>query len=79
MALSNPSSWADKVQWVTDHLGDVFHKKIILTHHKNLLNDGKAILIDDRTKHGAETFGDRLIHFGPEQFSDWQAVLKHLL
>lgn len=43
------------------------------------INDGKAILIDDRTKHGAETFGDRLIHFGTEQFPDWQAVLKHLL
>lgn len=75
---ANPSSWADKVRWVTDHLDDVFHKKVILTHHKNMLNDGKAYLIDDRTKHGAEEFGKRHIHFGSQKFPDWQSVLDYL-
>ena len=76
---ANPSSWADKVQWITDRLDDVFHKKIILTHHKNLLNDGRAILIDDRTKHGAEEFGERHIHFRSEHFPDWKSVVTYLM
>ena len=75
---ANPSAWADKVKWVTDRLDDVFHKKIILTHCKDLLNDGKAILIDDRTKHGADEFGDRHILFRSEQFPDWQSVVAYL-
>ena len=32
----NPSAWADKVTWVTNHLDDVFHKRIVITHCKNL-------------------------------------------
>ena len=77
---NNPSSWADKVKWVTDNLDDIFHKKMILTHSKNLLNDGKAILIDDRTKHGADEFGDRHIHFREDpRFPDWQSVVAYLM
>ena len=75
---NNPSAWADKVRWVTKYMGDVFKKKIILTHHKNLLDDGKALLIDDNTKHGAEKFGDRHIQFGTEQFPNWHAVENYL-
>lgn len=76
---ANPSSWADKVNWVTKNLDDVFHKKLILTHHKNLLNDGEAYLIDDRTKHGADEFGVRHVHFGSKDYPDWQSVLDKLL
>ena len=76
---ANPSSWADKVKWITEHLDDVFHKKIILTHHKNLLNDGNAFLIDDRTKHGADEFGDRHIQFGSDKYPDWQSVVDYLM
>jgi len=76
---ANPSSWADKVRWVTEHLDDVFHKKIILTHHKNMLNDGEAYLIDDRTKHGADQFGERHIHFGSNRFQNWDSVVDFLL
>jgi len=76
---ANPSSWADKVRWVTTNLDDVFHKRIILTHSKNLLNDGHAFLIDDRTKHGADQFGARHIHFGSDKFLDWESVLNYLL
>lgn len=75
----NPSAWADKVAWVTKYLDDVFHKKLILTHSKDLLNDGKSLLIDDRSKHGADTFGDRLIAFGSPEFPDWPSVLAHLI
>jgi 5'-nucleotidase len=72
----NPSAWSDKVLWVQRYLGDVAHKRLILTHHKNL-NAGDY-LIDDRSNHGAESFGDRLILFGSAEYPDWPAVMKHM-
>lgn len=75
----NPSAWADKVAWVTKHLDDVFHKKMIITHCKGLLaaQEG-AYLIDDRTGHGASDFGERHIQFGTERFPDWASVVEFL-
>lgn len=32
----NPSAWSDKVKWITEHLDDVFHKRMVITHCKNL-------------------------------------------
>ena len=32
----NPSAWSDKVEWVTKYLDDVFHKRLIITHCKDL-------------------------------------------
>ena len=32
----NPSAWSDKVIWVKKYLGEVAHKRLILSHHKNL-------------------------------------------
>jgi 5'(3')-deoxyribonucleotidase len=71
---NNPSAWQHKIEWVHRYFGkDKFldeaqtqpnhlHKRLILTHHKNL-NKG-AILIDDRTKNGADSFDGLHIHFG---------------
>ena len=71
----NPSAWGDKIAWVTKYLDNTFHKKVIMTHHKELLDDGSAILIDDRKAHGADSFGDRLLMFGTDTFPDWESVL----
>ena len=72
----NPSAWADKVAWVTKHLDDVFHKRLILSHHKDFLKGD--YLIDDRPKHGADSFEGEWIQFGREQFPDWAAVVSYL-
>jgi 5'-nucleotidase len=72
----NPSAWSDKLLWVKNHIGNTAHKRLILSHHKNL-NDG-AYLIDDRTKNGADAFVGEHIHFGTEKFPDWDAVLVYL-
>ena len=45
---ANPSAWADKVRWVTTHLDDIFHKRLIISHHKELLRG--EYLVDDRPK-----------------------------
>ncbi|MEE2904632.1 MAG: hypothetical protein VYC39_20045 [Myxococcota bacterium] len=73
----NPSAWSDKLQWVKKHLGPSAHKRLILSHHKNL-NSGDY-LIDDRTKNGAADFAGEHIHFGTEKFPDWPSVLQYLL
>lgn len=76
----NPSAWADKVAWVTKHLDDVFHKKVIITHCKGLLAAQEdAYLIDDRTGHGASDFGERHIQFGMSEFPDWNSVVGYFL
>lgn len=73
----NPSAWSDKVIWITKYLDDVFHKKVIITHCKNLCKGD--ILIDDRGKNGTSEFEGEWIQFGSEQFPDWNAVLDYLL
>ena len=32
----NDTAWSDKAKWVRKHLGGVVHKRLILTHNKNL-------------------------------------------
>jgi 5'(3')-deoxyribonucleotidase len=73
----NPSAWSDKLLWIQRHLGRAAHKRLILTHHKNL-NAGD-FLVDDRTHNGAERFRGEHIHFGTERFPDWPSVVAYLL
>ena len=72
----NPSAWADKVTWVTRYFDDVFHTRLILSHHKDLLKGD--YLIDDRPKHGAESFEGEWIQFGSDEFPNWPAVVEYL-
>ena len=73
----NPTAWSDKLNWVKRHLGDVAHKRLILSHHKNL-NIGD-FLVDDRIKNGADRFPGEHIHFGTPAFPDWDSVVRYLL
>lgn len=72
----NPSAWSDKVEWVTKYLDDVFHKRLVITHRKDLCQGD--YLIDDRGKNGTSEFCGKWIQFGSEQFPDWDSVLKYL-
>lgn len=73
----NPSAWSDKVEWVTKYFDDVFHKRLIISHHKELCQGD--YLIDDRGKNGTSEFSGEWIEFGSEQFPDWESVLQYLL
>lgn len=77
----NPSAWSDKVEWIQKHFGkgedSVLYKRLIISHHKNL-NQGNY-LIDDRTKNGAGEFQGTHIHFGQDDFPDWDSVLEFFL
>ena len=73
----NSSAWSDKNLWVRKHLGESAHKRLILTHHKNLnLGD---FLVDDRTANGACLFKGEHIIFGSDKFPDWSSVCNYLL
>ena len=72
----NPSAWADKRNWVDRYLGDVFFKRIILSHRKDLCQGD--YLIDDRSKHGANRFSGEWLNFGSERFPDWPSVIAYL-
>jgi 5'-nucleotidase len=74
---NNPSAWSDKLEWVKANLGNPAHKRLILTHHKEL-NRGD-FLVDDRDKNGAREFVGELILFRSDRFPDWTAVTEYLL
>ena len=73
----NPSAWSDKVKWVTRYLDDVFHKRMVITHCKNLCKGD--YLIDDRGKNGTSEFEGKWIQFGNSEFPDWETVIRYLL
>lgn len=74
---NNPTAASDKIEWVKKYMDDVFHKRVIITHRKDLL-DGDY-LIDDRAKNGAGEFKGEWIQFGSQKFPDWESILKYLL
>ena len=75
---NNPSAWSDKLEWVKTYLGDVAYKRLILSHHKDLLRGD--YLIDDRPhKCGADKFIGEVIHFGSSKFPNWDAVVEYLM
>ena len=74
----NPSAWQDKLLWIKKHLPEIGHKRLILSHHKNL-NKGDYI-VDDRTKRGVDKFEGQHIHFGEDgNFKTWEEVVQYLI
>ncbi|MBD3617459.1 MAG: hypothetical protein HUJ22_12895 [Gracilimonas sp.] len=72
----NPSAWTDKLNWVKQYLHEPAYKRLILSHHKNLVVGD--YLIDDRTARGVDKFQGTHIHFGTDEFKDWIAVREYL-
>lgn len=72
---NNASSYTDKFLWVEKYL-NYAKNKLILTKFKNL-NSG-FMLIDDRTKNGADKFNGIFIQFGTEKFPNWKVVLDYI-
>ncbi len=80
----NPCASTDKRYWIEKHFGQLFHKRMIVTHRKDLLIGD--YLIDDRVANGAGEFTGKHIHFGWDyendkwnEYPDWDSVLKILL
>lgn len=72
----NPSAWSDKLLWVKKYLGELFYKRLIISHHKNLCHGD--YLIDDRGKNGIREFEGEWIQFGSPEYPDWESVVNYL-
>lgn len=57
----NETAWSDKIKWVRKYPGEVAHKRLILTHHKDL-NRGH-FLVDDRHNNDAAEFEGEWIQY----------------
>ena len=75
---NNETALGDKVAWAKKYLGDTIYKRLILSHNKHL-NEGHYLIDDRPHKNGAGNFKGELIHFGSEQFPDWEEVLRYLI
>lgn len=80
----NPEAATDKRYWVEKHFGDLFKKKMVITHLKNMLIGD--YLIDDRIANGAGEFKGELLRFGydyrnntPNEYPNWESILNKLL
>lgn len=73
----NITAWSDKIVWLTQHFGDLFKKRVILTHCKHLV--AGDYLIDDRAKNGASEFSGEWVQFGTERYPDWDTVTRYLI
>lgn len=80
----NPEAASDKRFWIEDQFGSLFHKKMIVTHRKDLLI-GKY-LVDDSLGNGAKEFNGTLLRFGSDyktglvnEYPDWESLLNRLL
>lgn len=78
----NPSAWMHKRLWIEKHFGDIFLKKVIITHRKDLLIGD--YLIDDRTANGAGNFKGTHLHFGWDyinstfnSYPNWASILDY--
>lgn len=74
---SNAESWSSKRRWVQKHMGKLAHKRLILSHRKDLLMGD--YLIDDRPNNGAAEFKGQWIQFGQPNFENWEQVLNYLI
>ena len=72
----NPGAWADKVTWVKKYLGTSAYKRLILSHHKELVKGD--YLIDDRYANGAFSFEGELLLFGSEKFPNWDRLGSYI-
>lgn len=71
-----PHSFTGKRIWIEKYFGALGKKKLILTHRKDLtIGD---YLVDDRLRNGAGEFKGKHIHFGTEEFPNWEVTLKYL-
>lgn len=72
-----PESFTDKRLWLEEHFGSWSEDRLILTKHKHLAI--AHYLIDDRTTNGVENFTGEHIHYGTQQFPNWEVVEKYLM
>ena len=70
----NETALQDKKDWLNKYFGELIKKKVIFSHHKELLIGD--YLIDDRPVNG---FQGKQFLFGSKEYPNWNAITKELL
>ena len=73
----NIHCYSEKAEWILNHLGFEYQKRMIIMPNKSLAIG--HYLIDDSTRDGQTEFIGEHIHFGSEKFPDWESVVKYLM
>lgn len=75
-SIKNPHSYTEKRLWVECYFGLEMVKKLIITNYKGL-NEGDYLIDDFKQGRGQESFKGKIIHFGSDDFPDWEKVLTY--
>lgn len=77
-SVFNPLCYTEKRIWVEKYLGFEFTHNLILATNKGLLK-GDYLIDDYIAGRGQENFEGELLHFGSEQYPDWNSITSYLL
>lgn len=75
-SIYNASCYTEKREWVEMHLGMEMVKKLIISPNKSL-NKGDYLIDDFTSGKGQDKFEGKLIHFGGEEFPNWDEVIGY--
>lgn len=76
-SIKNIHCYTEKAEWIREYLGEDMVENLIIACDKSLVIGD--YLIDDVDIHGQDKFSGEHIHFGTEQFPDWESVVNYLL
>ena len=76
-SVKNPLCYTEKRIWVENWLGDEMVNRLIITPNKGL-NKGDYLIDDNLHGRGQNLFKGEVIHFGSEEFPNWDEVLIYL-
>lgn len=72
-SIKNPLSYTEKRVWIEQKFGFEFVKKLIICPNKSLLK-GQFLIDDNHRGKGQDKFEGKLIHFGGDEFPNWEKV-----
>jgi len=75
-SVKNPLSYSEKREWVETHLGVEVTEKLIMSPNKGL-SKGDYLIDDMISGKGQDKFEGKLIHFGSDEFPNWNKVLEY--
>ena len=75
-SVLNPMCYTEKRDWVEKHLGMDMAHRLIISPHKNL-NKGDYLIDDNIEGKGQERVEGTLIHFGSNDYPDWNSVMDY--
>lgn len=76
-SIKNIHCYTEKAEWIREYLGEDMLENMIISCDKSMVKGD--YLIDDVTVHGQTEFEGEHIHFGQEEFPNWDSVLNYLL